>query len=213
VKKLAEQANVNVKGFLGWAPLHNAAHSGHPIVIEYLLNLGADVDIRDLENHTPLLLAAGIAGESENRVKTVKVLLAHKADPNAVDDGRYSALQLAVLNDNQRVVQILIEAGAKVNHQNNDQFTALHAAATAGNSTLLQYLLKHGADQKLKDGRGMTAADHAKEAGFDFEALLRPEPPSASVPVLMTATEAVKSGAALQSEIERELKELEQGAK
>jgi len=217
VQSLADARNVNIKGFLGWGPLHNAANAGHSTIAEHLLKLGADVDLRDLENHTPLLLASGIANEDEERVKTVKLLLAHKANPNALDDGKYSALQLAVLNDNQRIVQILIEAGAAVNHQNNDRFTALHAAATNGNARLVQYLLKHGADSKLRDGRGMTAADHAKEAGFDFAKLAEaPQDEKAmKLPAApqVSASATTKAGQDLEGEIERELKELEDSKK
>jgi len=211
VKSLATPDNVNVKGFLGWSPLHNAASSGNPDVVEHLLNppLNADVDTLDLESHTPLMLAAGAStGETDERVKTVKILLTHKANPNAADDGKYSALQLAVLNGNRRVAALLIEAGANVNHQNLDRFTALHAAATEGDAVLVQLLLSKGANKTLKDGRGMTAVDHAKEAGHNFDELAAATPgPKADEAVVQVSKSAATKEASkdLQNEIAKEL--------
>merc|ERR1712187_24239 len=88
VKKLANSSNINEKGWLGWAPLHKASQSGHSEIVSYVLgdNLKAFVDIRDLENHTPLMLAAGTQ-ETPGHIESVKSLIEHQADVNAADDG------------------------------------------------------------------------------------------------------------------------------
>lgn len=74
LKKIGTPANINTTGWLGWSPLHNgicnysrtvltstAASGGHSALVEYMTStaLNAQVDIRDLENHTPLMLACG----------------------------------------------------------------------------------------------------------------------------------------------------------
>jgi len=130
--------------------------------------LHAVVDIRDLENHTPLLLAAGTNQETPGHVEVVKQLLAMGASVNATDDGQYSSLHLAVLNSNFQIAQALLEAKCDVNHVNLDKFTALHSACTQANVKLIHLLLSFGADPTLKDARGKTPADFARRTGISL---------------------------------------------
>jgi len=170
VKYLATLENVNAKGWLGWAPLHKASQLGHSEIVKYLLgdSLHANVDIRDLENHTPLLLAAGTNQETPGHVEVIKELIAKGADVNATDDGQYSSLHLAVLNSNFEIAHALLEAKCNVNHINVDNFTPLHTACSLGNIKLIQLLLSFGADPTLKDARGKTPLDLAKRAGINL---------------------------------------------
>lgn len=85
--------------FILYFYLNSAARSGHVDIIEYLLSsdLGAQVDIRDQNNLTPLMIACGVPSSPE-LVRCVKLLLTNGADPNATEDGGYIALQYAILN-------------------------------------------------------------------------------------------------------------------
>jgi len=170
VKYLATPDNVNSKGWLGWAPLHKAAQIGHSEIVKYLLSekLNAMVDIRDLENHTPLLLAAGTNQETPEHVEVVKQLLSKGADVNATDDGQYSSLHLAVLNSNFEIAQALLDAKCNVNPINVDKFTPLHTACSQGEVKFIQLLLNYGADPTLKDARGKTPIDLARRAGINL---------------------------------------------
>lgn len=71
-------ADVNDRDYAGNTALHDAALKGHDDIVELLVSNGAIVDIRsgreDLD--TPLINAA-----ANSHLKTVKVLLDHKADP------------------------------------------------------------------------------------------------------------------------------------
>jgi len=178
VKYLATPDNVNSKGWLGWAPLHKAAQIGHNEVVKYLLSekLNAMVDIRDLENHTPLLLAAGTNQETPGHVEIVKLLIDKGADVNATDDGQYSSLHLAVLNSNFEIARALLEAKCNVNHINVDKFTPLHTACNQGEVKFIQLLLDYGADPTLKDARGKTPIDLARRAGINLNIRSDPEP-------------------------------------
>jgi len=165
VKYLATPENVNTKGWLGWAPLHKASQLGHIEIVECLLNdkLNAMVDIRDLENHTPLLLAAGTNQETPGHIAVVKALIDKGADVNATDDCGYSSLQLAVLNSNYEIAKLLVEARCNLDHKNQDQFTALHTACSQGNKNMIQLLIDNGADITVKDARDKTPIDLAKK--------------------------------------------------
>jgi len=170
VKYLATPENVNAKGWLGWTPLHKAAQLGHSEIVKYLLNekLNAMIDIRDLENHTPLLLAAGTNQETPGHVEVVKNLIEKGADVNATDDGQYSSLHLAVLNSNFEIAHALLEAKCNVNHLNVDKFTPLHSASSQGNPKFIQLLINYGADPSLKDARGKTPIELARRAGINL---------------------------------------------
>jgi len=188
VKYLATPANVNSKGWLGWAPLHKAAQLGHPEIVRFLVqDMKAEVNIRDLENHTPLMLAAGASSETPGHVESVKTLVANNADVNAKDDGEYSSLHLAVLNGNVEVAKVLLAAKCDVNHKNIDGFTALHTACGQKNMALVQLLLDHGADASIKDAKSKTATDLMKKLGVGTNAPAQtstgPNPSSSAAPV------------------------------
>jgi ankyrin repeat protein len=170
VKYLATPENINTKGWLGWAPLHKAAQLGHLEIVNYLLSdkLNAMVDIRDLENHTPLMLAAGTNQETPGHVSVVKALIDKGADVNATDDCDYSSLQLAVLNSNYDIAKVLLEARCDVDHKNQDEFTALHTACTQANKKMIQLLVDHSADITIKDARGKTPIELAKKARINL---------------------------------------------
>jgi len=170
VKQLATKDNVNTRGWLGWSPLHKAAQLGHHAVVKYLLGekFNASVDIRDMENHTPLLLAAGTNQETLGHIEVVKELISKGADVNATDDGQYSSLHLAVLNSNYEIALALLDAKCNVNHLNQDKFTALHTACSQAHVKFIHLLLDFGADHTIKDARGKTPIDLARRVGINL---------------------------------------------
>jgi ankyrin repeat protein len=163
VKQLATKHNINQRGWLGWAPLHKAAESGCVNVVRYILEnaeLNADVNIRDLENHTPIHCCVGVK-ETPQHLQTLEVLLAKGGDPNAEDDGKYTALHLAVLNNNVGCVKLLLKYGANIDAQNEDKYTALHTAYRYELCEIRDLLLQHGADTTIRDAQGRTPQEVA----------------------------------------------------
>uniref|UniRef100_A0A6B2LIQ6 Uncharacterized protein n=1 Tax=Arcella intermedia TaxID=1963864 RepID=A0A6B2LIQ6_9EUKA len=154
--------------------MHKAAQGGHIDIVRFLVSMDATVNIRDSENFTPLLLAAGNP-ETPNYIQVVKELINSNGDVDATDDGSYSGLHLAVSNSNYEISKILLDAKCDVNHYNYDKFTPLHTAATMGHQKLVELLLQYGANPTLKDARGVTPIDIARKKGISMEVLLNPE--------------------------------------
>jgi ankyrin repeat protein len=132
---VARGANINArlaKGRSGFAdftttgasPLVLAARTGDLTLMKMLLELGADPAIINADNSTALVAAAGIgdlgsgqqsAGTEEEAIEAVKLLLALRADINAVDNNGETAMHGAAYQNWPRLVEFLAESGADAN--------------------------------------------------------------------------------------------------
>jgi hypothetical protein len=86
-----------------------AAKKGKAKELEALLAKGADVEVRDKEGRTPLMLAA-----QYGRTETVRLLLDKGAKPDARDTHRWNAYMLALLTPSGGVVHTSHEAVLKL---------------------------------------------------------------------------------------------------
>ena len=84
-------------------------------------------------------------------VETVRLLVDHGADVNALDCSHSTPLHLASLQGVLDAVQILIKHGADVNARNETNLTPLHGASLLGDVQIVQLLIDHGADVTAKD--------------------------------------------------------------
>jgi uncharacterized protein len=76
-------------------------------LLKQLLRRGAQVDARDLDGRTALICAAASRAH-----EAARVLIAHGADPNAMDDFGMTARRFARLNKDRIMVRLLQQAGA-----------------------------------------------------------------------------------------------------
>lgn len=159
---------------MGWAPLHKAAQAGASEVAHYLVSeksLNCDINILDSEKHTPLHLACGATPEvrKAGHIAVIQHLLSHGANPNAEDDGGYTPLDLAVIQNYREAVELLLSHGASPNHMNGDKFSPLHAAVRSQFGDVATLLLRHGADFNLADGKGRTPLQIAQRVGMRLQ--------------------------------------------
>ena len=135
----------------GGTPLHwAAAYNRNPDVIATLIEAGANVMARNLEDVTPLHSAAGYNGNPD----VVTLLLDAGADIEARDKWAASPLHYAAgHNANSAVAGALIDA---------DRLTPLHHAAESNsNPDVVTMLLGAGADMKARSVTGQTALHSA----------------------------------------------------
>jgi uncharacterized protein len=175
--------------------------------LKTLLNAGAAVDQENSEGQTALIIAIHLsrrhrfvkallrAGASPNttylnnaclgvaaaqgQAPCVQLLLAYGAEVNREDELGRTALELALLNPNPRMMQVivaLIAGGANVNHMywalgSNNGGTPLHLATAIDNAEAVFALLRAGANRELR-WKNHTALDRANEDGKSLVALV-----------------------------------------
>lgn len=151
----------------GTTPLMIATLSYDDEAIQVLLKHGAEVNVPNVFQITPLMAAAGMSGSSRGGVGSA---LGGGRGRRAVD------VQGRVI----RTIDLLLDAGANVNTRvtnshthtaklvayvqgrDHEGQTALFAAAEAGWDRVVKNLLDHGADPGVRDDTGKTALDYAR---------------------------------------------------
>ena len=143
--------------------LFGAIRSGDPALLESHLREGTPVNVQGADGMTPLALAA-LYGTAD----TVRLLLDHGADPNAV--GQTGAGPLLLAAGDLEKVRLLVDRGADVNACSKLGNTPLiSAAAYVGNLEVVKLLLDKGADPLAKNRNTitvLTSAVSANDAGM-----------------------------------------------
>jgi ankyrin repeat protein len=118
-------------------------------------------------------IALGLAGFFA-RPEAIRVLLAHGADVNQYAKVPHvQGLHSAAAGKCIECVRVLLDAGADPNAPQDDGFRALHEAAANDNRAMAELLIARGAIPDMKDDKGRSPADFARERKHaDFAAWL-----------------------------------------
>ena len=146
-----QDANTRDKGTQHTA-LDRAIMNGNREMVQVLLWAKADVNGRDGNGETPLMMI----GE-DTTSEIVWDLINNGAKVNLRDDDGDTALIAVAELENVEALKVLLDAGAKVNGTNNDGQTALMLAAEHGKVHNVRALILAGADVNARDKDGKTA--------------------------------------------------------
>jgi ankyrin repeat protein len=151
----------------GATPLIRAARAADNASVELLLEHGALVDLPNARGHTPLLIVSGIdwPGEptrgryktEEASMETIRILLAHGANINAVTGDPAKRPDSAATNTERGAALEAAARGARL----VDGQTALHAASKMGWNKIAKFLIDNGIQQQVVDTSGRTPYDLA----------------------------------------------------
>jgi ankyrin repeat protein len=155
---LQQGARVNSRDRNGDSPLNMAAAKGNVPLVDVLLQAEADVNLANIAGVTPLMGATfgGHAG-------LVKKLIAAKANVEPLDRVKKNAATYAAANGCSDCLNALLLAGVQVNARLENDLTLLMWAAAYGHDANVHLLLTQGADRAMKDARGKTATDLARD--------------------------------------------------
>jgi ankyrin repeat protein len=176
----------------GTGPLMIAALNYDDEAIKALLAHGAEVDVPNVFEITPLMAAAGMSGSSRGGVGSAIARAGHPQE-----DAQTRALA---------TIDLLLNAGANINARVSDSHThtaklvayvqgrdhegqtALFAAAESGWDKVVKHMIDRGADPTVRDVSGKFALDYARHPPPAFPGT---PPPSAVAAAGRDATIAI----------------------
>jgi len=188
--------DINCTNEDGNTPLHIACHTGNMDVMRVLLENRANPSIKNDNEMTCLVLAAGqgfkaIVEEllrklaifppgnrpnlsealrmsaAKGKLSTAATLVKNEADVNAKDDGGRSALIFAAREGHQQMCKYLISLNADFEHSDKYGQTALIWASAEGRLNVIAVLLEARAKVDAEDNEGQTPLIWAASEGFE----------------------------------------------
>ena len=137
-----------------------SAEKGDHKAVLLFLNCGVDINTRDEQGWTPLMIST-----FNGREEVAILLIRHGADVNAKDAAGYGPLHWAAFNGYSEVVKLLVEKRAFVNAVSKHGLTPLLQAATRGHLVTAGQLIAGGANVNLASNDGWTPLHKAAANG------------------------------------------------
>lgn len=149
IKHVKNGADVNIRNDSGYYPLHIAASKGKIGAVKYLVRKGAEID------------AISFPPQKDDRA----LVLGDKFSG-------LTPLHMAALYGQTEVVKYLLKKGANPNFSQPEAgqlagHTPLYEAAYRGYKQIVKALLENAAEVNVKIKNNWTAADYAKQIGYD----------------------------------------------
>ena len=139
--------------------LHFAVVNNNDTMLYFLLNQGADTDLKDNKGNTPLMLASSFGYDS-----LMFLLIMADADMSIKNFAKEYPLHDAVLSGNPVAVDMLLFYNANPDVYDNDSLTPLHYAAYNAMPDIVNILMLYGAQTQIKDSWGNTPLYYAVSA-------------------------------------------------
>ncbi|MCJ1460756.1 hypothetical protein MMC28_011138 [Mycoblastus sanguinarius] len=198
VKMLLKRDDIEVDGQSRWGetPLYQAIQRSRLSVAQMLLDVGADPNIPNWQEQTPLSFAAAEGSEeaiemllkqprialdvpdslaqtppmraaNHGHSKTIKLLLTKGANVSCTDFKGRTALSLAAEKGHKIAAKFLLKSKADINVQDKNGKTPLALAVENKHDVVVRFLLESGADAEIADEDGETPLEKAKDEHLD----------------------------------------------
>ena len=128
---------VNAVAEDGFQPLGLACFFGHLEAADYLVAVGASINLPSNNELHATPLQSAVAG---GHASIVKILLKNGAQPNVRERGGFTPLHIASANGDVESIQLLILAGADLHLRSNDDKLPLHLAEEKGHARAAEIL-------------------------------------------------------------------------
>ena len=140
----------DARDMMGYSALHIAVSNNIPSCVQPLLGLGADINIRNNEGESPVLLASKLGHED-----VLTSLLKSGADTSIVDVGGGGCLHLASMSGHVSCMKLLLEHGVEADLSDQSGTTPLMLASGGGHKAAVIMLLEAGASVDRQSHQGM----------------------------------------------------------
>lgn len=141
-------------------PLHLAAK--HPNLVSLFIKKGANVNVLDRDNKTPLHYAATNGNE-----KSIELLIKKGAKIDAKDSNQKTPLHYAAEWGNSKSVELLINNNANPKNLDENNNSPLHYAAKSGSNESVALLIKHGSQPNAQNKNKQTPLHYAAKSDRD----------------------------------------------
>ncbi|VHO04423.1 ankyrin repeat domain-containing protein [Candidatus Rhabdochlamydia sp. T3358] len=158
--------------FEGATPLHLAAYANQIETVDWLINQGANPEIKTVKGKDSLFFATLGASTASLVKQFTKYSFAQ--EPKSL----FNALFQSIVQDNLEATKVLYHLGVPINAFLLNQSTGLHIACYYGALECTSWLLQQGADPLLENGNIQNAFQiSAENSSFEqFKALLEYAP-------------------------------------
>lgn len=132
---------------------------------------GLDVDVRDIHDETPLLMAV-----FKGHTAVAERLIELGADVNSANlPSKDNSVRFAISYNRADIMPLLLSRGANYRSINSDGRNIAHTAATSANTNVVEILAKanlEDLDFHLQDNKGKTPFDYPNEREILIDAEL-----------------------------------------
>jgi ankyrin repeat protein len=163
--KMGVNLDIKIFGAEKMSALHRACELGRKDVVEYLLEKGANKEVKNYAGDTPLHIAC-----KEGKYDIVKLLLDRGADIESRSDDQKTPLHKAAENGSCKVIAALLQHNAYV--EAKDKFGRTPLFFAGGKKDGIKLLLGRGANIEAQDEFGETPLIHEIRTRGNIESFL-----------------------------------------
>uniref|UniRef100_A0A672ZP70 Uncharacterized protein n=1 Tax=Sphaeramia orbicularis TaxID=375764 RepID=A0A672ZP70_9TELE len=153
---------INEPNAYGNTPLHVACYNGQDVVVNELIECGANVNQVNEKGFAPLHFTAA----SRHGALCLELLVCNGADVNIKSKDGKTPLHMTAIHGRFSRSQAIIENGAEIDCEDKNGNTPLHIAARYGHELLINTLITNRADTAKRGIHGMFPLHLAALSGF-----------------------------------------------